>query len=310
MADEQAALLALLAELKRRDYRFVAPTPATHARVVARHGLARPGNLRDVFGWSRPFEPGALDPALTRLLEQGGLIEAQDGGLLRSAVRVSSLGQDLFVHSAFPTEAEDAVFFGPDSYRFAAFIAAELERGSAPARVLDIGTGTGVGAIVAGRALGGASLTGTDINSRALGFAAVNAAAAGLAVELVETESLDPLAGLFDLILANPPYMIDDASRDYRDGGAMHGGAVSLEMTRAALPRLAPGGRFLLYTGSTIVEGEDQLQVALAECAKQAGAALDYREIDPDVFGEELTKPAYAEADRIAVVAAVFTARS
>lgn len=310
MDAEQTALRALLAELKRRDYSFIAPTPATHARVVARRRLARPGDLRDVFGWSRPFAPGALDSALSGLLDEGGLIERVDHGLVRSAVRVSSLGEDLFVHSAFPTEDEDAVFFGPDSYRFAQFIAAEVTGGPAPGTVLDIGTGTGVGAIVASRASPAARLTGTDINQRALRFAAVNARAADVALELFETGTLEPLDGCFDVILANPPYMIDGADREYRDGGAMHGGEVSLEMARAALPRLMAGGRFLLYTGSAIVEGEDRLRAALTDCADEAGAKLDYREIDPDVFGEELVKPAYSDVERIAVIGAVFTART
>ena len=37
------------------------------------------------------------------------------------------------------------------------------------------------------------------------------------------------------------------------------------------------------------------------------GARLDYREIDPDVFGEELETDAYADVERIAVVTAVIT---
>ena len=33
------------------------------------------------------------------------------------------------------------------------------------------------------------------------------------------------------------------------------------------------------------------------------GTRHDYRELDPDVFGEELERPAYAQVERIAVVA-------
>ena len=80
----------------------------------------------------------------------------------------------------------------------------------------------------------------------------------------------------------------------------MHGGALSLAMAKEAAQRLAPGGRLLLYTGSAIVDGRDALREALAEAMAQAGCSLAYREIDPDVFGEELDSPPYAEVERIA----------
>lgn len=36
----------------------------------------------------------------------------------------------------------------------------------------------------------------------------------------------------------------------------------------------------------------------------------EYRKIDPDVFGEELLEPAYAETDRIAAVLFTMTKRA
>jgi hypothetical protein len=63
----------------------------------------------------------------------------------------------------------------------------------------------------------------------------------------------------------------------------------------------------LLYTGSPIIAGEDRLLGALSELADEAGASLRYEELDPDIFGEELDQPAYAEAgaERIAAVGAL-----
>jgi hypothetical protein len=88
----------------------------------------------------------------------------------------------------------------------------------------------------------------------------------------------------------------------------MLGARISIDWARAAIPKLAPGGRLLLYTGSAIVTGgRDRLREALQATAQAAGASLRYREIDPDVFGEELEKPAYREAERIAAVGAVIT---
>ena len=141
----------------------------------------------------------------------------------------------------------------------------------------------------------------------ALRLARINAAAAGVAAELVETQGLDGIAGAVDLVTINPPYIIDDDGRTYRDGGGMHGAQLSLDLTRAALERIAPGGRVILYTGSAILRGRDPLRGALDRAAAEAGCAMRYREIDPDVFGEELDKPAYAEVDRIALVEAVLT---
>lgn len=300
------ALLGLLARLKAEGYSFVTPTPATHARVVARPDRQEARGLRDIFGWSLPFDPALPDPDILAALEAADMVEAE-GALRRSRLRVSSLHDELYLHSAYPTTAEDAVFFGPDSYRFASLIRHEL--GAVPvgqgAHIVDIGTGTGVGAIVAARICPGARLSMTDINPRALWLAALNATAAGVDAAAVLCRDLSEVDDPIDVVLANPPYIVDKAGRHYRDGGDRHGGAVALEMSRMALARLAPGGRLILYTGSAIIEGADPIAAALADIARQAGCTMRYSELDPDIFGEELAEPAYADVERIAAVAAI-----
>mgnify|MGYP007130750401 FL=1 len=72
---------------------------------------------------------------------------------------------------------------------------------------------------------------------------------------------------------------------------------------REAAARLERGGAFLLYTGSAIVNGEDKLKDALLNALDNFD--VSYREIDPDVFGEELEREDYADVDRIAVVGLV-----
>jgi methylase of polypeptide subunit release factors len=302
------ALFDLLRALKARGYAFVTPTPATHARVVARPDRRAARDLRDVFGWSLPFEPGVIGEELVQLLERGGVLERRDGRMV-SALRVSSLDGLLLLHSAFPTEGEDAVFFGPDTYRFAAFIERELPALRPGATVVDIGAGSGAGALTAGRLRPGLRLVATDVNPNALRLARVNAAAAGLAVETLETDGLREAPGRIDVALANPPYMMDEQTRAYRDGGGLNGGELSLRLAREAAERLAPGGRLLLYTGAAIVAGEDRLRAALERAMAEAGCDLAYLEIDPDVFGEELERPRYAEVERIAVVGAVAVKR-
>ncbi len=224
---------------------------------------------------------------------------------------MSSLGADLFLHSAFPTDGNDAVFFGPDSYRFADVIAAELALQLPPLtpRVVDIGAGAGVGGLVVARICPrGASITLCDINPEALRLARVNLAAAGVPATLIESNGLEQVEGGFDLAVINPPYIVDPDGPAYRDGGGNHGAQVALELSAEAVDRLNPGGRVILYTGSPIIAGKDRLRATLAQLAGDYGGSLSYREIDPDVFGEELARPAYREVDRIALVAAVITA--
>lgn len=299
------ALVELLHRLKASGYRFVTPTPATHARVTGRAGRRLARNLADIFGWNLPFAPG-LAPEIERLLETAEAIEREDG-LLRARLRVASLDRWLFLHSAFPTDARDSVFFGPDSYRFAGLIAAETAGLDLPegARIVDIGGGAGVGAFVAAARYPQAEVAMTEINPRALDLTRINALAAGLPIRLVHSADLDAVEGPLDLALANPPYLADEAGRAYRDGGGRLGAEVSIAMARMAAERLAPGGRLILYTGSAIVDGDDGLARALGGLAAPTGLTLRYRELDPDIFGEELDRPAYAEVDRIALVAAI-----
>lgn len=296
-------LLRLLAELDRRGYDFIAPTPATHARVVARPDRKAARTLRDIFGWSLPFTPALLDNDLRDALGEAGLLATEDG-LLRSRVRVSRVAGRLFVHSAYPTEEADSVFLGPDSYRFASFLHAELLDAGPVRRLVDIGAGAGVGAIVAAPLVPGARLTLTDVNGSALTLAAVNARHAGVEAELVESAGIDAVAGAVDLFIANPPFIMDDKDRAYRDGGGLHGAQLSRDWAVAGAERLAPGGRMLLYTGVAIVEGRDALREELESALPSLGCALAYRELDPDIFGEELDKPAYADVERIAAVGA------
>lgn len=298
----EEALLQLAQQVRATGYHFVTITPLSHARVNRRPGNEWARDAAGVFGWSRPFGEGVLPPEWMELMRRAGALSPHGGGWI-SRVRFSTLGGQLFVHSAFPTAEADAVFFGPDTVRFAAAIEGALAGGLAEVRrVADIGCGAGPGAILAALARPRAEVLALDINDAALSCARVNAALAG--AENVEARRSDLLAGVegeLDLILANPPYLIDPGERAYRHGGGPLGAGLSLAIVEAALRRLAPGGTLLLYTGAAMVGGRDPFRDAV-EARLPADAAWSYREVDPDVFGEELEGGAYAEADRIAAV--------
>ncbi len=302
------ALINLGRGLKENGYRFITPTPLTHERVFGRQASPLAQDLRDVFGWSMPFDADLLPAVFREELLQAEVVEKHDS-LWRSAVRWSSLDDLLFAHSAYPTTQSDAVFFGPDSYRFAQVIEAHLQQRFEPVRrAVDIGCGAGVGALVIARARHDAQVLAVDINPRALRMTAVNAELAGLGnVTAYHSDVLASVEGEFDLIVANPPYMNDDRQRAYRHGGGALGEQLSVRIASESLRRLALGGSLVLYTGVAIVAGEDPFLAAIKPLVGSDAFGWTYRELDPDVFGEELAKPGYERVERIAVVALTVT---
>lgn len=300
---DDAAASRLLAYLRKQDYRYTTITPLTHQHVLDRRAGMSAATLRDLFGWNLPFDKQAFPAELTDMLAEANLLEPQ-GGRWRSTVRVSSIDDALFLHSAYPTEQEDAVFFGPDTYRFVRFMRQALAMMPLPhgARILDIGCGSGAGGLMVARQSEGAELVLNDINPLALRYSRINADGLGISPTLVEGDGLAAVEGDFDLIIANPPYLVDKEARTYRHGGGDLGRSLGLRMATEAAGRLAPGGRLLFYTGVAIVDGKDPLLAELAPVLAAAGLGWRYEEIDPDVFGEELLQPAYDVADRIAAV--------
>ena len=302
-ADE--ALVSVGRRLQREGYHFITVTPASHGRVNAR-ARRSPPTLRDIFGWSRPFSKSDLPETLLAELEAaGGLLPGPE---LRCAVRFSSLDGLLLAHTAFPTDQSDAVFFGPDTYRFARAIRHLLTNYKAPrgVRILDVGAGSGAGGLYAARLMRNTSpvLVLSDINQGALRLSRVNAELNDAHdVTVVESDLYARTGDAFDLIISNPPYLVDPLQRLYRHGGGELGFALSLDIAEQGIAHLAPGGRLLLYTGSAIVDGLDMLREALTILLARRGIQWTYEEIDPDVFGEELENAPYDRADRIAVVA-------
>jgi len=300
----EAALSGLLDQLGQQGYAFVTSTPLSHARVVARPDRQHAGSLRDVFGWSLPFDADLLPPQMFAPLRGAGVLVEQEDGRFASQVRVSSVRNTLFLHSAYPTTAHDAVFLGPDSYRFADLILAQMGELEPGARILDYAAGAGVGGITAATHRRQARLTMADINPKALFLASINAKHAGLDAEAVEATTPADVDGGFDLIVTHPPFMIDPEARAYRDGGDLHGARLSLDWVLAGAKKLNPGGRLILHTGVAIVDGQDVLRPHLEEALPALGCSLWYHELDPDIFGDELEHEAYADVERIAAVGA------
>lgn len=155
-------------------------------------------------------------------------------------------------------------------------VEAALEASPSPARVLDLGTGTGclLLAVLAERP--GAFGIGIDLDPAAAALAATNAARNGLAgrAAFLAGDWAAALSARFDLVLSNPPYIesavipgLMPEVAGHEPGRALDGGADGLQAYRAitaALPGLlVPGGIAVLELG----QGQGPAVAALAEAA-------------------------------------------
>jgi release factor glutamine methyltransferase len=132
-------------------------------------------------------------------------------------------------------------------------------------RIADLGTGSGAILLALLSELPDALGVGTDISLAALVTAYANAARLGLAgrAAFVACDYAAALAGPFDLIVSNPPYIrsaeIADLAAEVRDHdprGALDGGSDGLDAYRALVPQAA---RLLAAGGILAVEvGYDQ----------------------------------------------------
>jgi hypothetical protein len=312
------ALTALGRSLQAVGYRFVTVTPATHRRVNNRPENAWAHDLRGVFGWSRPYRAGVLPDAIDAQLRAAGLAAPVDAdgnaaadGVApagwRALVRASTIGDHLYFHSAWPTSDEDAVFFGPDTYRYVA----ALRRALGPhgglrrpvGRAIDVGAGAGPGAIELALRCRDATVYATDVNPAALALADVNAGVNDAHnVVPCRSDLLDGVDGGFDLVMSNPPYILDPDELTYRHGGGAHGAELSVRIVHAALDRLHPGGSLLLYTGVAIIDGADPFLAAIRDRLDADTDGWSYDELDPDIFGGQLGCDGYERVERIAAV--------
>jgi release factor glutamine methyltransferase len=122
--------------------------------------------------------------------------------------------------------------------------------------VLDLGTGSGILAIIAAKR-GAEKVIATDVNSSALADARMNARIHGVE-EMIEFRNSDLFSDVnenFDLIISNPPYLpvekgevLDDLAKAW-DGG--QDGRVFIDQFLAEFKsHLTPGGSYIIVHSS------------------------------------------------------------
>jgi release factor glutamine methyltransferase len=150
------------------------------------------------------------------------------------------------------------------------------------ARILDVGTGSGVIALSLAAAMPEAEVHGVDVSEEALALASENAVRVELTdkVMFYRSDLLSAVDGAFDLIVANLPYVPsadrETVSREVRRDPelAVFGGPVGDEIIRTLITtapgHLRPGGMLALEIG-----------IGQAEALAAFLAEQNYHEISP-----------------------------
>lgn len=161
--------------------------------------------------------------------------------------------------------------------------AIEHFEGTAPRRILDLGTGPGTLLLAALDVWPEASGVGIDVSRRALSYASANARRLGFESRL-KLKLANWAAGItegFDLILCNPPYIAEGAElgpgvKEYEPDEALFAGQSGLDAYRVLAPQLP---QLLNKGGLAAVEiGHDQAAVVaplLARDGLQSSIAHD-----------------------------------
>lgn len=150
----------------------------------------------------------------------------------------------------------------PETEHLCARVIDEARREKPPAHILDLCCGCGIMGLSLAKAFPHARVWLTDLSPGAVAVTRENAAALGLLdrVQILEGDLWSPLPkdAVFDLIVANPPYvaeddLIQDSVLDYEphialfspDQGMAHAKQILRELPR----RLVPGGRAAMELG-------------------------------------------------------------
>jgi methylase of polypeptide subunit release factors len=211
----------------------------------------------------------ALAPLSFERLEQAGLLACVDGEVL-ALVRIVPHDELLIASDRHAPAGETARADHVAGVHHPSLTLSRLTVRRPVETALDVGTGCGIQAILTARH--SERVVATDVNARALGFAAFNARLNGAEnVELRAGSFFEPVRGSrFGLVLCNPPYVISPESEFlFRDSG-MSGDTVSREVVRQ-VPDALEEGAFGQTLVSWVVEPEGDWSAPLRSWIEGSG---------------------------------------
>lgn len=185
----------------------------------------------------------------------------------------------------------------PESETLVEAVLARFEDRTAPLNLLDLGTGTGCLLLALLSELPRASGLGVDLNPEAVAVARHNAESLNLAdrADFRAGDWTSDLAGSWQVIVSNPPYIMDTEIADlapevagYDPRMALSGGPDGLAAYRSLIPQaarlLAPGGTLALEVGAG--QAKDVGRLLDAAGLATAGRARDLSGIERCILAE------------------------
>jgi release factor glutamine methyltransferase len=204
--------------------------------------------LRSAFGWTAVQQLGQLldPPPANRLDDLESMVLRRE---TREPLQYVT-GSTEFYRRNF-TVNESVLIPRPETEQLVVqTLSFVRERGIEHPRIADICTGSGAIAVSLAIEVPAAEVHATDISSAALGVAQRNADDLNAELYIYEGNLLDPLSGTFDVIVSNPPYILECAMLSLQaevtrePSLALDGGTDGLDLIRplfeGILARLKP----------------------------------------------------------------------
>ena len=235
----------------------IADNPRFEARLLLAHALdcAQNDLIRDP---QRPIDPAPFEALLARRVGHEPIAHI--------------IGRREFWSLSFEVSPA-ALIPRPDSETVIESALDAFADRAPPERILDLGTGTGCLLLALLHEFPGASGVGVDLEPAAAALARRNAVRLGLIdrAAFVAGDWTDPLAGRFDLIVSNPPYIAEpdmaglmpEVGR-FEPRRALAAGVDGGDAYRTIIPRLRES---LTANGVAVLElgaGQDDMVAAIA----------------------------------------------
>jgi release factor glutamine methyltransferase len=179
----------------------------------------------------------------------------------------------------------------PETEQLVALVESRIE--NRESRIVDVGTGSGVIALTLADKFPEAEIVATDISEEALSLARENAARLGIKrVQFVRWDLLEGIAGDFDLIVANLPY-ISRLDRDQLSPEVLRDPEIALftgesgdemihRLIGEAAARLRPGGLLALEIG--LGQGDGLSRFLEAKNYRDIETKKDYADVTRFLF--------------------------